>query len=856
MGTPASKTLPLNTGLMTKHPGKDAIYGDRSYAGEPLSVVTGGPNEHYGSSRDYFDGIIQSSDDAIISKTTEGIVTSWNHGAEVIFGFTADEMLGQSMLRLLPPDRIDEESLILEKIASGERVAHFDTVRIRKGGTPINVSVTISPIRDRQGNIVGASKIARDITAQAHLENAAAQFQSLVDSSDDAIISKTLDGLVTSWNPAAQNMFGYSAEEMVGQQMLKLFPNDRQNEELFILEKMLAGEKVDHFDTVRLHKDGSPVNVSVTISPIRDKQGTIIGASKIARDITLQKISEANFKLTSSVFTHTSEGIAITDSHGVIIEVNPALTCISGYSREELIGQTYAFFRSSRQGPDIEKEILTNLLLSGHARSEIWSRRKDGESYTGLLTISAVNDASGHTHKFIALFTDITSLRKQQEKLEHITNFDALTDLPNRLLLSDRLRQAMRMSKRSGKNLAVLYLDLDGFKLINDEHGHEVGDALLVALSQRMSSTLREVDTLARMGGDEFVAVLVDIAGSGELDFLVGKILKACADPIVIGDHVVQVSASIGVTLFPSDEVDEDQLIRHADFAMYEAKQSGKNKYHLFDAARDAEEKGRGAQMRRLSQALQQDEFVLYYQPKVNMRTGAVIGAEALIRWQHPELGLVPPASFLPLIEGHRLSDEIGIWVIGQALAQMIAWKQMGLTLTVSVNLGPRQLQQDGFYEMLSDMLTRHPEIAPENLELEILETSALQNIDAVSQVMQVCRNLGVHFSIDDFGTGYSSLTYLKRLPAETLKIDQSFVRDMLGDEEDLAIVRGVIGLAEAFHRKVIAEGVETIAHGEELLRIGCELAQGYGISRPMPASSFFDWAGSWQSPREWTTVL
>src|SRR5450830_304012 len=603
-------------------------------------------------------------------------------------------------------------------------------------------------------------------------------------------------------------------------------------------------------------KDGSPIHVSVTISPIRDKQGTIIGASKIARDITLQQISEATFKLTSSVITHTSNGIAITDSHGVIIEVNPALTCISGYSREELIGQTYALFRSSRQGPDIAKEILTNLLLSGHARSEIWSRRKDGESYTGLLTISAVNDASGHTHKFIALFTDITSLRKQQEKLEHITNFDVLTDLPNRLLLSDRLRQAMHMSKRNGKDLALLYLDLDGFKQVNDEYGHETGDALLIGLSQRMRSTLREVDTLARMGGDEFVAVLVDIDGRRELDCFAGKILKSCSDPIVIDNHVLQVSASIGVTLFPNDDVDEDQLIRHADFAMYEAKQSGKNKYHIFDAARDAEEKGRGAQLRRLSQALEYDEFVLYYQPKVNMRTGAVTGAEALIRWQHPELGLVPPASFLPLIEGNRLSDDIGTWVIGQTLAQMSTWKKMGLTLTVSVNLGPRQLQQDDFYPMLCNMLACHPDVNPENLELEILETSALQNIEAVSQVMLVCRNLGVHFSIDDFGTGYSSLTYLKRLPAETLKIDQSFVRDMLGDEEDLAIVRGVIGLAEAFHRKVIAEGVETIAHGEELLRIGCELAQGYGISRPMPASSFFDWAGSWQSPREWTTVL
>jgi len=837
---------------MTNDSGKDGLNGGEVDAPEAWSRASAERNRRPYSSKEYFDGIIQSSDDAIISKTLDGIITSWNHGAEIIFGYTEEEMLGQPMLRLFPSDRTDEEALILDKIVSGERVAHFETIRIRKGGSPINVSVSISPIRDPQGRIIGASKIARDVTTQVELENAVEQFQALVNSSDDAIISKTLDGKITSWNAAAQVMFGYSAEEMLGQQMLKLFPEDRQNEEMFILEKILAGEKIDHFDTIRMRKDGSPIQVSVTISPIRDKQGTIVGASKIARDVTLQKISEANFKLTSCVFTHTSEGIAITDNHGVIIEVNQALTCITGYSREELIGRTYSVFKSSRQGPDIEKGILVELVRNGHARSEIWSRRKDGESYTGLLTISAVTDQSGQTQKYVALFTDITSLRKQQEKLEHITHFDVLTDLPNRLLLSDRLRQAMRMSKRSEKNLAVLYLDLDGFKQVNDQWGHELGDALLVAIARRMASTLREVDTLARMGGDEFVAVLVDISSNDELDCLTKKILKACSEPISIGNHLIRISASIGVTLYPHDDVDEDQLIRHADFAMYEAKQSGKNKYHLFDAARDAEEKGRSAQLRRLSEALELNEFVLYYQPKVNMRTGAIVGVEALIRWQHPELGLVPPGSFLPLIEGDRLSDDLGMWVITQALMQMTTWKAMGLELSVSVNLGPRQLQQDNFYTTLRDLLRCYPDVNPSNLELEILETSALQDIEAISQVMQVCRELGVHFSIDDFGTGYSSLTYLKRLPAETLKIDQSFVRDMLSDQEDLAIVRGVIGLAEAFHRKVIAEGVETIAHGEELLRIGCELAQGYGISRPMPASALFEWIRSWTSPQQW----
>jgi diguanylate cyclase (GGDEF)-like protein/PAS domain S-box-containing protein len=800
----------------------------------------------------HFEAIVQSSHDAIISKTLDGIVTSWNPGAQTIFGYGEQEMLGQPLTRLFPPGREHEELFILEKIQNGEKIEHFETVRIKKDGSLIDVSVTISPIRDEQGRVVGASKIARDISNQVLLENAAERFRALVTSSDDAIISKSLQGIVKSWNAGAQRIFGYTAEEMIGQPLLRLFPADREHEELFILEQILAGKKVDHFDTIRVRKDGVHINVSVSISPIRDKQGRIVGASKIARDITQQKCAEENFKLTSSVFTYSSEGIAITDRHGVFIEVNEALTQISGYSREELLGKTYQMFRSGQQGPDVHLKMLSELRQTGNTRAEIWSRRKNGEPYTGLLTISAVQDQHGDAQKYVALFSDITPLRKQQEKLERLTNFDDLTDLPNRLLLLDRLRQAMLMSRHRDQKLAVLYLDLDGFKPINDEHGHDVGDALLIALSRRMSATLRDLDTMARIGGDEFVTVLVDIKSPEQLNAQLERILRACSDPIKVCGRLLQVSASVGVTTYPLDDVDEDQLIRHADMAMCDAKKNGKNRYQLFDAARDAKEKGRDAELRRLTQALNDEEFILHYQPKVNMRTGRIIGMEALIRWQHPQRGLLPPAEFLPLIEDHHLSDDIGVWVIGHALAQMDQWQKIGILVPVSVNLGPRQLQQEQFCATLTGLLQRYPHISPEYLELEILETSALHDIEAVSAIMQACRKLGVQFSIDDFGTGYSSLTYLRRLPAELLKIDQTFVRDMLNDHEDMAIVRGVIGLAEAFHRKVIAEGVETVAHGLKLLELGCELGQGYGISRPLPPEQLPQWMASWTPPAEW----
>jgi diguanylate cyclase (GGDEF)-like protein/PAS domain S-box-containing protein len=687
-----------------------------------------------------------------------------------------------------------------------------------------------------------------DFDAMLDPRTALALFEAIVQSSDDAIISKTLDGIVTSWNAGAQAIFGYSAEEMIGRPMLVLFPLDRKDEERFILEMLLAGEKVDHFETVRQCKDGSLVHVSVSISPIRDAQQRIIGASKIARDISKKKLAEARLRLTANVFTFASEGIVIASPGGLLLDVNEAFTRITGHSRQAVLGQDYRQLCSGSEDSGKLEMLRESLRHTGHCQGEFWSRRQDGSDFAALLTVSAITDAAGQLQSYVALFTDITPLRIQTEKLEHFAHYDAMTDLPNRLLLSDRLRQAMAHSARQKQTLAVLYLDLDGFKAINDMHGHGVGDQLLITVSQRMKSVLREIDTLARIGGDEFVLVLADVHGNVELNALIERVLRACSEPIVLGEFVLQVSASIGVTLYPQDDVEADQLMRHADRAMYEAKQNGKNRYQLFDAAQDAEFKHRGEGLQRLQVALEQAEFELHFQPKVNLRKNLVVGAEALIRWRHPQQGLLAPAKFLPLLEGHALGVRLGYWVIDTALQQMDSWLDQGFALAVSVNVSAWQFQQKDFVSQLAQMLLRYPRIDKGQLELEILETSSLENLPAVSQMMRECRQLGVHFSIDDFGTGYSSLTYLKNLPAETLKIDQSFVRDMLTDHEALAIVQGIIGLATAFNRQVIAEGVETQSHGEQLLSLGCELAQGYGIARPMPAAQMLPWVRAWEA--------
>ena len=361
--------------------------------------------------------------------------------------------------------------------------------------------------------------------------------------------------------------------------------------------------------------------------------------------------------------------------------------------------------------------------------------------------------------------------------------------------------------------------------------------------------------TLSRIGGDEFIALFTGLEYPQDCEPMLHRLLQAASKPITIQQLQLQVSASIGVTLYPNDNVDADLLIRHADQAMYHAKQSGKNTFYIFDVAHDATVKTVQERIKRIELGLKQDEFVLYYQPKVNMKTGIVVGAEALIRWQHPDHGLLPPAAFLPVIEDQPISIEVGEWVIESALNQMRIWQNAGLNIEVSVNVSAYQLQESAFVERLTELLAAYPDVNSSLLQLEVLETAMLRDLTKVIDIMQRCRALGVNFALDDFGTGYSSLTYLKLLPADTLKIDQSFVRDMLDDPNDLAIVKGVIGLADAFGRQVIAEGVETAAHGEALLSLGCEWAQGYGIARPMPADNLQHWLNDWQSNADWLRI-
>ncbi|MBA6354452.1 MULTISPECIES: bifunctional diguanylate cyclase/phosphodiesterase [unclassified Colwellia] len=670
---------------------------------------------------------------------------------------------------------------------------------------------------------------------------------------DDPIFVKDNECRLLLVNDAFCQVFNLTRNEIIGKTLAETVPPSERDHFLAIDRLVLdKGEAILSEET--LTTNGSETRVILTRkNRFIDGKGDyfIVG---VINDITKRKLAEEELKLAASVFTHAGEGIMITDAKGTIINVNNTFVTSTGYSAVEAIGQKPNFLQSGIHPAEFYSEILQVLQSKGAWSGEIWNSRKNGEIHAEMLNISSVKDVHGQISNYVGLFTDITPMKEHQTQLEHIAHYDVLTNLPNRVLLADRLSQSMLQCSRNMQTLAVVFLDLDGFKLVNDEHGHDVGDELLVEISIRMKAALREGDTLARIGGDEFVAVLTNLTKVEDCEPILDRLLLAASEPVTLSNVVLNVSTSIGVTLYPQDSVDADQLMRHADQAMYVAKESGKNRYHLFDTAQDDAVKTQQESLEAIRSALDNQQFVLYYQPKVNMKTGKVIGVEALIRWQHPYRGLLNPLDFLPIIENNPMSIEMGEWVIDNALTQISQWQKLGLDLpvSISVNIAAVQLQQPDFTQRLTTLLAAHPNVKPCYLELEVLETSALDDVHHVSTTMLECIALGVSFALDDFGTGYSSLTYLRRLPANLIKIDQSFVRDMLIDTDDFAIVEGVIALAKSFKREVIAEGVETIEHGKALLQLGCNLAQGYGIAKPMPAHDVPAWVNNWRPDASW----
>ncbi|MFF7709424.1 EAL domain-containing protein [Pseudomonas sp. NPDC007930] len=688
---------------------------------------------------------------------------------------------------------------------------------------------------------------------QGTLESSRDLYLDLYERAPVGYLSLNDSGMIDAVNLRAEQLLRVPREQLLGRRFDRwVQPADRDGwAGLFTraCRDLLPHEA----DLGLLRGDGEPL--AAHLDCLRQPDGPRLLRLTLT-DISARRRAEAKLSLAASVFTHAHEGIMITDAHADILDVNQAFCTLTGYARSEIVGRNPRMLASGLTSSSFYRDMWRSLTDGGFWKGELWNRRRNGELFVAGQTITAILDSHGRVQQYVSLFTDVTELREHQTRLETIAHYDVLTQLPNRVLLADCMQQALAAAQANGLTLAVVYLDLDGFKDVNDGYGHATGDRVLSAVAQRMKHTLRDGCTLSRLGGDEFVILITDLEQSHDTTPMLDRVLAAAAEPLQVDGLQVSLSASLGVTFYPQGhDISPDQLLRQADQAMYQAKLAGKNRYCFFDPQHELDQRRYNARLERIQQALAENEFVLYYQPKVNMRSGEVLGVEALIRWLHPFEGLIEPEAFLPSIDNSRLSQQIGDWVIRQALSQASAWAARGFCLPVSVNVGAWQLQQPDFVERLRLHLEAWPQVAPGTLMIEILETSALKDLDYVSETISACQALGVSFALDDFGTGYSSLTYLKRLPVTQLKIDQTFVQGMLENPDDVSILIAICGLAKAFKRELIAEGVDSIGLGARLLELGCELGQGFCIARPMPAEAVPEWAANWRPVPGWQQV-
>ncbi|HLF98525.1 MAG TPA: EAL domain-containing protein, partial [Methylococcaceae bacterium] len=671
------------------------------------------------------------------------------------------------------------------------------------------------------------------------------RYRSIVQDQTELVCRYTPDCCLLFVNDAYARCFGTAAEELVGQCFLQFIPEGEHSRVLGFLAAFTPDQPVRTHEHPAVDGRGCVRWQQWTDRAFFDEEGRCIEFQGVARDITEHKRAEQELRIAAAAF-ETQEGITVTDAEHVIVRVNRAFTEITGYTAEEAIGNKPSLLKSGRQDDAFYRAMYETLHRDGIWQGEIWDRHKDGHIYPKWLAITAVKDGEGRVTHYVGSFADITERKVAEEKIRALAFYDTLTELPNRRLLYERLTHAIAASQRSGGHGALLYLDLDNFKTLNDTQGHPVGDELLAQAAQRLKDCVREVDTVARLGGDEFVVLLEDLDPDNEAAVVQAKsvaekIVSAFAEPFVLSSGEHHGSTSIGIALFVDQEAKPDIVLASADTAMYEAKRNGKNAYRFFDAAMQYTLEQRVAMESSLRQALANREFQLFYQPQVDGEN-CLTGLEALLRWRHPTRGLIPPDEFIPLAEETGMIHNLGRWVLETACAQLKDWESLPVAreLNIAVNISPKQFHHPAFVEEVREIMTRYT-IDPAKLTLELTENMVMEPVEEAVGKMQRLKSLGLALSMDDFGTGYSSLSYLKNLPFDQTKIDKSFVAGIQENAGDAFIASTVITMGKLLEMNVIAEGVEDKDQHEALKQLGCRAFQGYLFGRPAPVGEVED---------------
>lgn len=766
----------------------------------------------------------------------DGAIVDANEAAVAYYGYQREQLLRLKIgdINILSSQQVTDEMAL----AKSERRDHFHFRHRLASGVVRDVEIHSGPI-DIGGRELLYS-IVHDITERVEAERALRENEAKY----HAIVSGTVEGYVLTdaatqriveVNEALCHMLGYGPDEMIGRSVIEFAAADSKTIFAQQLERIALDEHC-RYEAGMAHKDDGEVRVRINATTLRDDGGHPRYAFAFLTDITEQKRAEEQLRLSANFFANTSEAIVITDADNRIVTVNPAFSYITGYTAEEVLGRDPKLLHSGRHNSAFYRQMWEQLQRNGHWQGEIWNRRKSGDIYPEWLSIVGIKNDSGAVYQYLAIFSDITRRKRDEQKIWHQANFDALTGLPNRTLFMDRLNQALQTAHHEQWPVVLMFIDLDRFKWVNDTMGHSAGDHLLLEVAGRLQGCVNEMATVARLGGDEFTVVLPN--GADEAEQVAEDILQRLAEPIVIDEHETFVSGSIGITLYPRDAKTIEGLMRNADSAMYRAKQAGRNTYCYFTQEMNDAAHRRLALEHDLRRALERNELELYFQPIVDGRSAEPLGAEALLRWRHPTLGMVPPDEFIPLAEEIGAIVPIGKWVLQQAVAACVRWRRRTPGLMVAVNISSEQCRNDDYATLVQRTLAHHG-LPAEALKLEITERLMLEHTEQVLAMLGQLRRAGVHLAVDDFGTGYSSLSYVKRFPVDMLKIDREFVDGLPDNADNVALVEAIIAMAHSLDLKVVAEGVETRDQETFLRALGCNLMQGFYYARALSSADF-----------------